>query len=121
MCTQVKGERDGESTVSDDSGPERAPDYKPSCMFTHGGPSTEAVEAHRKRQLEDVGELQQPKKKKKQQPITDYLAASTAGPEGAAAEPEGASSGGANVIAGRMDVVTEAKVCGLSGRGNGRL
>jgi len=78
-------ETGGESTASDDSGPGRAPGYKPSCMFTHGGPSIEAVAAHRKRQLEGVVEAQ-PKKKKKQQPITDYLAATTGEPEGA--EPE---------------------------------
>ena len=91
QSAEVGAETDGESTASDDSGPGRAPDYKPSCMFTHGGPSTEAVEAHRKRQLEDVDEAQQPKKKqKKQQPITNYLAATTAEHEGAAADPGGA-------------------------------
>ena len=81
------------------------------CSPMHEGPSIEAVGSHRKRQLEHVDEVQ-PERKKKQQPITDYLAATTAGPEGAAAELEGASSGGASV-AGRMDVVTEAKVCPL--------
>ena len=51
---EVGGETDGDSTASDDSGPGR------------------------KRQLEGIDEVQ-PKKKKKQQPITDYLAATTAG------------------------------------------
>jgi hypothetical protein len=69
QSAEVEGdsETDGESTASDDSGPGRAPGYKPLCMFIHGGPSIEAVAAHRKRQLEGVVEAQ-PKKKKKQQP-----------------------------------------------------
>jgi hypothetical protein len=92
QSAEVGAGTDAESTASDDSGQGRAPDYKPACIFTHGGPSTEAVEAHRKRQLEHVDEAEQPKKKqKKQQPITNYLAATTAEHEGAAGEPGGAA------------------------------
>jgi hypothetical protein len=46
------------------------------------GNQSSAITVGRKRQLEGVDEVQ-PKKKKKQQPITDYLAATTAGLGGA--------------------------------------